>query len=130
MKLLKKVLTLNCLLVLFLVGCTSVPKNPESEAEKQINACLPNAIIMAQALRRQNVWAKVLVVRWNREGRINGHAYTVFLYPPGQNQLWSYDRDWGSMRVRAYKDDPLGIARQANNQRNLYWPLTQAEYLD
>lgn len=130
MKLLKKVLTLNCLLVLLLVGCTSVPKNPESEAEKQINACLPNAIIMAQALRRQDIWAKVLIVKWNKTGNINGHAYTIYLYPPGKNQLWSYDRDWGSMRIRAYKDNPTEVARQANSQRNLNWPLTSAVYLD
>ena len=129
MKLLKKVLTLNCLLV-FLVGCTSVPKNPEAEAEKQINACLPNAIIMAQALRRQDVWAKVLMVKWNKTGNINGHAYTIYLYPPGKNQLWSYDRDWGSMRIRAYKDNAIEVARQANSQRNLNWPLTSAVYLD
>lgn len=129
MKLLKKVLTLNCLLVL-LVGCTSVPKNPETEAEKQINACLPNAIIMAQALRRQDVWAKVLIVKWNKTGNINGHAYTIYFYPPGKNQLWSYDRDWGSMRIRAYKDNAVEVARQANSQRNLNWPLTSAVYLD
>lgn len=132
MKPLKKVFKLNLLLILLLAftGCTSVPKNPEAEAEKQINACLPNAIIMAQALRRQDVWAKVLIVKWNREGKINGHAYTIYLYPPGKNQLWSYDRDWGSMRVRALKNDPRSVALHANNLRNLYWPLTQAYYLD
>lgn len=130
MKLLKKVLTLNCLLVLLLVGCTSVPKNPEAEAEKQINACLPNAIIMAQALRRQDVWAKVLMVKWNKTGNINGHAYTIYLYPPGKNQLWSYDRDWGSMRIRVFKDNAVEVARQANSQRNLNWPLTSAVYID
>lgn len=129
MKQLKKALTLNCLLI-FLIGCTSVPKNPEAEAEKQINACLPNAIIMAQALRRQDVWARVMEVRWNKTGNINGHAYTIYLYPPGQNQLWSYDRDWGSMRIRAYKDEPWGVAAQANRQRSLHWPLTQAKYID
>ena len=121
---------LNCLLVLLLVGCTSVPRNPEAEAEKQINACLPNAIIMAQALRRQDVWAKVLIVKWNKSGNINGHAYTIYLYPPGNNQLWSYDRDWGSMRIRALKDNPRQVAVQANSQRNLNWPLTVANYLD
>lgn len=132
MKPLKKVFKLNLLLILLLAfsGCTSVPKNPEAEAENQINACLPNAIIMAQALRRQDVWAKVLIVKWNRKGKINGHAYTIYLYPPGKNQLWSYDRDWGSMKIKAFKDNPRQVAVQANNVRNLIWPLTSADYID
>ena len=132
MKQLKKVLTLNCLLVLLvLAGCTSVPKNPEKEAEKQINACLPNAIIMAQALRRQSVWAKVLILKWSKTvNNINGHAYTVYLYPPGDNQLWAYDRDWGSTRVRAFKDNPLEVARAANNARNYSGTVISASYID
>ena len=132
MKQLKKVLTLNCLLLLFvLAGCTSVPKNPEREAEKQINACLPNAIIMAQALRRQDVWSRVLVVMWKeRVGNIGGHAYTIYLYPPGQNQLWAYDRDWGSTRVRAFKDNPLQVGQAATLVRNYSGSVFSAYYLD
>jgi len=113
-----------------MLGCQTTPKNPESEAEKQINACLPNAIIMSQALRRQNVWARVLIVKWDIQQKINGHAYTIYLYPPGQNQLWAYDRDWGSMRIRAFKDDVYDVARKANQSRRIYWPLTFAEYID
>lgn len=117
-------------IAILLVGCQTVPTNPEREAEKQINACLPNAIIMAQALRRQDVWAKVLIVKWDIQQKINGHAYTIYLYPPGQNQLWSYDRDWGSMRVRALKDNVYDVARRANHSRNINWPLRSAEYID
>jgi hypothetical protein len=132
MKQLKKVFKLNSLLVLFvLVGCTSVPKNPEPDAEKQINACLPNAIIMAQALRRQRVWAKVLILKWNKTvSNINGHAYTIYLYPPGDNQLWAYDRDWGSTRIRAFKDNPLEVAKAANNARNYFGTVMTASYID
>ena len=118
------------LALLLFTGCQTTPKNPEAEAEKQINACLPNAIIMSQALRRQDVWARVLVVTWDIKEKINGHAYTIYLYPPGQNQLWAYDRDWGSMRIRAFKDDVYDVARKANQSRNIYWPLRKAEFID
>jgi hypothetical protein len=117
-------------LFLLFTGCQSTPSNPEAEAEKQINACLPNAIIMAQALRRQDVWAKVLVVKWNIQQKINGHAYTVYLYPAGQNQLWAYDRDWGSIRVRALREDVWDVALKANKSRNITAPLKSAEYID
>lgn len=117
-------------LFLLFTGCQSTPSNPETEAEKQINACLPNAIIMAQALRRQGIWAKVLIVKWDTQQKIKGHAYTIYLYPTAQNQLWSYDRDWGSIRVRAYKDDVYDVARKANSSRNIYSPLKSAEYID
>lgn len=132
MKQLKKVLTLNCLLALLvLVSCISVPKNPEKEAEKQINACVPNAIIMAQALRRQNVWAKVLIVKWEEKiGNISGHAYTIYLYPSGQNQLWAYDDVWGSTRLRAFKDDPMQVGKAATEARNYRGVVTSAQYID
>lgn len=112
------------------MGCQTVPTNPEKEAEKQINACVPNAIIMANALKRQGVWAKVLEVKWNTTNRINGHAYTIYLYPPAKNQLWAYDRDWGSTRIRAFKDNPKMVAERANYSRNIYYPIKSVEYLE
>lgn len=132
MKQLKKVLTVNYLLVLLvLASCTSVPKNPEAKAEKQINACLPNAIIMAQALRRQDVWSKVLVVKWQEKiGNINGHAYTVYLYPPGKNMLYAYDDVWGSTRLRVFKDSPMQVGKAATEARKYDGTVTSALYID
>ena len=132
MKQLKKVLTVNCFLALLvLVSCTSVPKNPEAKAERQINACLPNAIIMAQALRRQNVWSRVLVVKWDEQiGKINGHAYTVYLYPPGRNQLYAYDDTWGSTRLRAFKDNPMQVGKAATEARHYTGSVVGAYYID
>lgn len=115
---------------LLIMGCQITPSNPEKGAEKQINACLPNAIIMSSALRRQGVWAKVLEVKWESTNKINGHAYTIYLYPPSKNQLWAYDRDWGSTRIRAFKDDPRMVAEKANSSRAIYYPIKRAEYLD
>ena len=132
MKQLKKVLTVNYLLALLvLVSCTSVPKNPEQEVERQINACLPNAIIMAQVLRRQDVWSRVLVVKWEEKiGNINGHAYTIYLYPPGKNMLYAYDDVWGSTRLRAFKDNPIQVGKAATEARRYSGTVTSASYID
>lgn len=115
--------------LLALTACTSTPKNPETAVEKEINACLPAAITMREGLQRSGVWSEVLVVHWTENQRPRGHAYAVYLYPPAKNQLWAYDRDWGSTRVRAYRDDPAAVAWAANTSRNLYGPITRAEYL-
>lgn len=109
-------------------GCVATPKNPEAWMEREINACLPTAIAFREGLRKYNVWSEVLVVSWWDGKRQRGHAYTAYLYPPGKNQLWTYD-NWGSYRSRAYTNDPLMVGRTANLQRNI--PITQltAEYL-
>lgn len=121
---------LLAILALALTACASTPKNPEAAVEKEKNACLPAAITMREGLQRHDVWSEVLVVEWTEPaGKKRGHAYAVYLYPKGKNQLWAYDRDWGSTRVRAYKDDPRAVAWSANASRNLYGPITRAEYL-
>jgi hypothetical protein len=115
--------------IFFLAACTSTPKNPEREIERQVNACLPAAITMREGLTRSGVWSEVLVVHWTENQKPRGHAYAIYLYPPGKNQLWAYDRDWGSTRVRALRDDPRAVAWAANTSRNLHGPITSAEYL-
>lgn len=116
------------ILALALTACASTPKNPQAAVEREINACLPAAITMREGLVKSGVWSEVLVVHWN-EAKPRGHAYAVYLYPKGKNQLWAYDRDWGSIRVRALKDDARSVARSANASRNLYGPITSAQYL-
>ena len=116
------------LLALFVCSCVSAPRNPEAWMERQINACLPTAIAFREGLRKYNVWSEVLVARWWEAGKPRGHAYTAYLYPPGKNQLWIYDM-WGSYRSRAFKNDPLAVARAANVQRGLSVNKLTAEYL-
>jgi len=113
-----------------ITSCLTLPKNPETLAEQQIKACLPNAIIMSQALNRQDVWAKTLIIKWKENNKFRGHAYSIYLYPPGTNKLWAYDRDYGSTRVRAYKTNAKSVGQYANKSRGLYEPLTIANYLD
>jgi hypothetical protein len=118
------------ILALLLAACVSTPKNPQTAVEKEKNACLPAAITMREALVKSDVWSEVLVVEWTEPaGKKRGHAYAVYLYPKGKNQLWAYDRDWGSTRVRALRDDPRAVAWAANASRNLHGPITSAQYL-
>jgi hypothetical protein len=116
------------ILALALTACASTPKNPQAAVEREINACLPAAITMREGLQKSGVWSEVLVVHWT-DPKPRGHAYAVYLYPRGKNQLWAYDRDWGSIRVRALKDDARAVAWAANTSRNLHGPITSAEYL-
>jgi hypothetical protein len=114
--------------VLFLAACASTPKNPEAWMEREINACLPTAIAFREGLRKYNVWSEVLVARWMDGDRPRGHAYTAYLYPPGQNQLWTYD-SWGSYPSRAYTNNPWQVAMTANLQRNQSIKALTAQYL-
>jgi hypothetical protein len=113
---------------MFVAACASTPRNPEAWMEREINACLPTAIAFREGLRRYNVWSEVLVARWWDGSSPRGHAYAVYLYPPGKNQLWTYDQ-WGSYRSHAYTNSPVMVAHAANLQRNLSTERLTAEYL-
>jgi hypothetical protein len=80
----------------------------------QKNACLPTAIAFREGLQKYDVWSEVLRYEWidKKTLKQNGHAIVVYMYPKGQNKLWTYDF-WGSYRVRAFKDNPLQIAKEA-----------------
>jgi hypothetical protein len=114
-----------------LIGCSTI-ENPEKWMEREKNACLPTAIAFQKGLERQGLWSKVLIYRYldRNMNKRSGHAVTVYLYPPGKNQLWTYDY-LGSYRVRAYNDRPIQIAEQTvfvRNQWNLL--IETAEFLD
>jgi hypothetical protein len=99
-----------------LAGCA--PRNPESWMAFEKNACLPTAIAMQRGLERQGIQARVVVYNYPdaETKRLTGHAITAYLFPPGQNQMWTYDY-LGSYRTRAYWDDAYGIAQAAENAR-------------
>jgi hypothetical protein len=122
-----------CLLLMgciIFTSCVNTPKNPESWMENKRNACLPTAIAFREGLRRYDVWAEVLTYTWydSKAKKQKGHAITAYMYPPGENMLWTYDY-WGSYRVRAYKDDPVDIAQKASDARNEGRYVTSAEFL-
>ena len=109
---------LGIVFLAFLLGCQTAPKNPQPWMEREINACLPTAIAFRQALKESNVWAEVLTYKYYspKFQRVRGHAFVAYLYPPGTNQLWTYDNQ-GSYRTRAYITSVDGIAKQGHLQR-------------
>ena len=116
-------------LILFLTACAT-PSNPESWMETKKNACLPTAIAFKEGLNKYNVWSEVVVYSWiDKKTNIKkGHAIVAYMYPIGKNQLWTYDF-WGSYRIRAYKDNPLEIAKEAVRVRLEDRKVIFAEFL-
>jgi hypothetical protein len=122
-----KLLPLLAACLLLLAACAVTPPAPEPEfAMRYGNACLPEAIAMAQSLRAHQITAKVLGIytpTW-------GHAVCVYMYPPGQNKMWAWDSYWKSLRVRAWSDDADSVARNWLAQTHFGTPLTRAEFLE
>ena len=92
------------ILTLVLTSCISPPA--KGLPFKYGNDCLPQAIIMVEALREKNIEADVLAISTERWG----HAVCMYFYPKGKNQMWCWDHDWKSLRVHAWKDDPFSVA--------------------
>ena len=118
-----KLLILACLMV---VSCETTPTNPEFWMEKEINACLPTAIIFKQSLNKYGVWSEVFRYSWkdSETGKLKGHAMVAYLYPPGKNQLFTYDQ-MGSYRTYAYTNNVESIAQTAHNLR---WSTNKTFY--
>lgn len=117
--------------IILLTGCSSLPKNPEAWMESQRNACLPTAIAFKQSLKKYDVWAKVVRYTWydTKQQKYKGHAIVAYLYPPGENKLWTYDF-WGSYRARAFINNPYQIAKEAVEARGENRNVNFAEFLD
>jgi len=107
------------------------PSNPETWMEGERNACLPTAIAFREGLRKYNIWAEVVGYQFDytnvKNKKSSGHAIVAYMYPTGQNKLWTYDH-WGSYRVRAYKDDALDVARKAVEARQEDRHVTSAHF--
>ena len=116
------------IICLFLAACATEPRNAEQWMARERNACLPTAVSMAEGLKRQGVQARVVRYSYDRAGKRIGHAITAYLYPPGANQLWTYDYE-GSWRTRAFWESPLDIARSAERLRARQYEITHAEFL-
>ena len=119
--------TLLAIAILIVTGCAIQPPAEQGNwIGKYGNACLPEAIAMAQGLREKQIFAKVLRIstdEWN-------HAVCVYLYPPGQNQLWVWDSHWMSMRVRAWTNDPASIAKAWLKITHPWTDYRSAEFYD
>ena len=118
-------------LIFVLVGCETVPTNSESWMERQQNACLPTAIAFREGLKKYQIWSEVVAYNYINETskKQSGHAIVAYLYPPGSNQLWTYDY-MGSWRTRSWTTDPNMIAQVAENLRGRpYNRIKKAEFL-
>lgn len=118
---------LIAVLCLLLAGCASEPpvRTPEWVGRYK-NACLPEAVAMAQGLRQSGIHARVVRIgtpRW-------GHAICAYLYPTGANQLWGWDAYWKSNRLRAWANDPDSIAREWLRITRSQDRLILAQFLD
>lgn len=119
----------SLILAVTLTGCSSTPTNPEFWMEKEINSCLPTAIIFKKSLNKYEVWSEVFRYSWKDEkGKLRGHAMVAYLYPQGQNQLWTYD-SMGSYRIRAYTNNVTDVAQKSHNARGWTNKVFAAEYL-
>ena len=93
----------KCLFVsslLALTGCATNDPAPVPSDEvigDYDNACLPEAAMMAQALRRNGIKARVLIM----SGDGWSHAVTAYQYPPEKGQIWCWDSDEQSVPVSA-----------------------------
>lgn len=118
------------LLLVLLTACQTTPTNPEFWMEKEINACLPTAIIFKQSLKKYDIWSEVFKYSWkdNKTGKLKGHAMVAYLYPPGKNQLWTYDSE-GSWRTYAYTSNVTSIAQCAHTVRGGTEKVFGAEYI-
>jgi hypothetical protein len=115
------------ILLLALSACT--PTNPERWMEMEKNACLPTAISMDAGLRRQGITSRVLQYGYQRGNKFVGHAVTAYLFAPGENKLWVYDYE-GSTRTRAFIDDPVQIATQAELARGRNTQIVFSKFLN
>lgn len=125
---------LRLLPLLLLASCaTTPPDSPEQRLAGYPETCLALSATMVESLTRQGVDAETLVYRMvdiTKPGSDAGHAVTVYMHPRGQNKLWTHDQ-LGSYRVRAYRKDPAGIAKQSEIVRGRTWNrITQAQFLN
>jgi len=99
--------------------------------EQEINACLPTAIIFKQSLNKYGIWSEVFRYSWkdSQSGKIKGHAMVAYLYPPGKNQLWTYDAK-GSYRTYAYTNNVQSIAQYAHTLRGDTNKVFNAGYIN
>lgn len=112
--------------IVALAGCASLPVEQPDFAGRYRNACLPEAIAMAQGLREKAIQTRVLRIQtkdW-------GHAVCVYLYPTGANKLYVWDSYWQSINLRAWFDNPVSIANAWLNYAHPDKQLVNATFLD
>jgi hypothetical protein len=98
-------------------------------AQQEVNDCLPAAIAAKNAMEKNGVPTKVLIVHWDENGKERGHAYAIFTY----GKKWSYDKHFGSIALTAEvspnQDPAFWEAWEANWKRGHKGEIREAYYL-
>jgi hypothetical protein len=98
-------------------------------AQQEVNDCLPAAIAAKNAMEKNGVPTKVLIVHWDENGKGRGHAYAIFTY----GKKWSYDKHFGSIALTAEispnQDPAFWEAWEANWKRGHKGEIREAYYL-
>jgi hypothetical protein len=116
---------------IFCTCCAPLPESPVPWLASQTGACLPTSIVFRESLKGQAVWSEVVVYHYwadETQTKMFGHAICAFLYPVGQNQMYTMDGE-GSFRTRAFIDDPVGIAQAAEYARGRQNKIVSATFL-
>lgn len=70
------------------------------------DACLPEAAVMAENLRKAGLKARVLIMTTPEFG----HSVCIYQYPlRGQTRLWAWDSKWGSNEIRRTQTEPFSV---------------------
>lgn len=112
-----------------LAGCAgpSLPVAVPTVVGTADNACLPEAIVLVQTLKRSNVDARILLVTTTKLS----HATVVYVNPPDSAApgLWVWDSDTQSIRVDAAYDNAMQIARAWLDANNVDDFILKASFL-
>ncbi|HTQ99803.1 MAG TPA: hypothetical protein VMH83_07430, partial [Candidatus Acidoferrum sp.] len=96
-------IVITILAAILTCGCASEPPVHVPDIVGQAsNACLPEAILMAESFHKQGIQARILIINTSTFS----HAAVVFLYPSNMPALWVWDSTTKSIQVKADFDDP------------------------
>lgn len=91
-----------------LAGCAApLPVTEPAVAGQFDNACLPEAIILRQALKEADIESRILLIQASNWS----HAALVYMYPKEDPKLWVWDSTSKSSTIDASYDNPVQIAR-------------------
>ena len=127
-KIMKNLLLTTCICLL-LTSCLP-PNNPDYWLESKRNACFLASITYNESLKKYDVWSEVVVCKFvnTKTNKTLNHSFTVFVYPKGSTNLWTYD-NFGTYQIKADKINPLDIAQKAIDARTYHNYVIFAKFL-
>jgi hypothetical protein len=114
------------LFAVLLCGCATAPPVvlPDFIGEAE-NACLPESIILAESLHKQNIPARILLIRTPTFS----HAVVAFIYPVESPSLQVWDVYTRAIKIDADFDNPGSIAVEWLRANIIEGPVISASFL-